>query len=529
MEVRVFGPPGTGKTTYLGEQIGNAAAKRGSDQILAASFTRAAAKELISRELPVSEDRIGTLHSLCFRALGRPPVIYDKVKEWNDLFPYYALPNKSGRGMEDAMDSLGGEMPGEDLMNAVNLNRALLRPKSIWRPDVAQFSEKWEWFKASHGAIDYTDMIDRCLKAQVSPTGSPKIAFFDEVQDFSALELSLVREWSKNFEETIMAGDDDQAIYGFAGASPDAFLKPEVPDRQKRFLTKSYRLPKKVHEYAAKWVEQIGFREPKDFHPRDDEQGSVSYVASNWRSPWPIIESAIRDAQQGRSVMLLGACAYMLRPMMQLLRDEGQPYGNQYRRDAGHWNPLTPRGVSTSKRMLAYLRLDSKAWGEETRMWTEADIALFAPLLKKDAFRRGIKAKLAKGADDRRELTVEQMLKYLTEEALWAAMDSDLGWFEKNLLDSKRKSAEFPIKVYKKHGGDALKTDPKITIGTIHSVKGGEADSVYLLPDLSQGFFEQWRYGNADDIYRMMYVGISRARSKLQLCAPLGNLAIGWL
>ena len=69
-EYRIFGPPGTGKTTNLTRQIRRAVERYGSNAILVTSFSRAAAHELAGRDLPVDPDRVGTLHSHCFHALG---------------------------------------------------------------------------------------------------------------------------------------------------------------------------------------------------------------------------------------------------------------------------------------------------------------------------------------------------------------------------------------------------------------------------------------------------------------------------
>lgn len=52
-EYRIFGPPGTGKTTYLSQQIIKAVKKYGSRRVMVASFTKTAAEELVSRDLPL--------------------------------------------------------------------------------------------------------------------------------------------------------------------------------------------------------------------------------------------------------------------------------------------------------------------------------------------------------------------------------------------------------------------------------------------------------------------------------------------
>ena len=64
-EYRIFGPPGTGKTTNLTRQIRRAVKRFGKDSVLVTSFSRAAAAELAGQDLPVSSDRVGTLHSHC--------------------------------------------------------------------------------------------------------------------------------------------------------------------------------------------------------------------------------------------------------------------------------------------------------------------------------------------------------------------------------------------------------------------------------------------------------------------------------
>ena len=80
----------------------------------------------------------------------------------------------------------------------------------------------------------------------------------------------------------------------------------------------------------------------------------------------------------------------------------------------------------------------------------------------------------------------------------------------------------FPMDVYRRGGLELLQKKPQITIGTVHSVKGGEADCVYLLPDLSLSSMQQWsQYGPARDaIVRLFYVGMTRAKESLILTAP---------
>jgi superfamily I DNA/RNA helicase len=65
---------------------------------------------------------------------------------------------------------------------------------------------------------------------------------------------------------------------------------------------------------------------------------------------------------------------------------------------------------------------------------------------------------------------------------------------------------------------DALAARPLVTIGTIHSVKGGEADTVYLFNDLSRAGTEEWCDDGSeghDSIVRQVYVAMTRSRDRL--------------
>ncbi len=54
MEYRIFGPPGTGKTTTLSQKIKEACQRYGSDHIIiVASFTKVAANQLLKGNLPL--------------------------------------------------------------------------------------------------------------------------------------------------------------------------------------------------------------------------------------------------------------------------------------------------------------------------------------------------------------------------------------------------------------------------------------------------------------------------------------------
>jgi hypothetical protein len=67
--------------------------------------------------------------------------------------------------------------------------------------------------------------------------------------------------------------------------------------------------------------------------------------------------------------------------------------------------------------------------------------------------------------------------------------------------------------------GTRLSEPPRIKLSTIHGAKGGEADNVLLLMDLSPKFAKEYAI-DADNIHRLFYVGVTRAKQALHLVMP---------
>jgi len=70
--------------------------------------------------------------------------------------------------------------------------------------------------------------------------------------------------------------------------------------------------------------------------------------------------------------------------------------------------------------------------------------------------------------------------------------------------------------------GTKITGQAPIKLSTIHGAKGGEADNVLLLLDLSPKFMKEYEK-NSDDVNRLLYVGITRAKQALHVVLPKDN------
>lgn len=525
-EIRLFGPPGTGKTTRLASNIHSTAKDRGTDRIVVGSFTRTAAAEIAGRGLPIPEQQVGTLHSLAYRAIDRPDVAVDKIASWNTAHRDLAMSGDTRNLDEGAVDTAaaGGTLEGDAMLGRLETLRARLVPPEAWPANLKVFARLWTEWKDEHEVVDYTDMIEIALEQAERAPGNPLVGFFDEFQDFTPLEIALVRKWGAHMDRLIIAGDDDQTLYSFKGATPKAFLQPEIPDEQKRFLTQSYRVPRAVQVTAQRWIEMVTEREEKRYDPRDVE-GVVRFGSRfGYAQPEALVLDAVAQVDAGRTVMILSSCAYMLDPIRGMLRKAGVPFHNPYRRTRGDWNPLGGgRGTSAAERLAAYLIIDPDRFPDDYRQWTGADLKAWVHVIKvTGVLARGAK-KLIDGLDNDATVPYEFLEQFFADDDVFgAALEASPDWFRDRLLAGKRASMEYPLLIAKHRPGADLITPPRLIVGTIHSVKGGEADVVYLLPDLSKAGAREFKQsaGEARDaVIRQMYVGMTRAAEELVVCA----------
>jgi len=564
VEFRVYGPPGTGKTTTLSNWINQAAQKYGSNSVIVASYTKTGAMELAGRDLQVHQDQVGTVHAHCYRALGQPEVceVYKHIKEWNDHVAGIDDAYMLSEGQKDTDDPYAGNnsgaTDGDRMLSRYNLLRArMIPPEHFMRDEVSRFAELWENWKHETNMIDFTDMISLAYQNIDVAPGNPMIGFIDEIQDSSLLELSLIRKWAKAMKYVVLGGDDDQAIFSWRGASPEAFLNPPLDARYKRILDQSYRIPQSVHALSQNWIKQITVREPKEYKPQN-RVGEVRRIQARF-AYISEVESMLEDVEQylcrttesGRPwrVAFLTSCNYQLNTLKSVLRATGQIFFNPLRPNRGDWNPLGKR--STADKIVAFagpqLRADvpepdndencwrlrklahddkyMQKWLEKS-LWTKTELNKWLEVAKTSTFlKAGSLTTLSQSFKN--EITGRDLLPHFKEiDDLILAGHGMLSWLRKRIKANYENHITYLFDIIAKHGLKGFQDlKPQIIIGTIHSYKGGEVEVVYLCPDLSpQGM--QTYDNEPDEIVRQFYVGMTRCKESLVLCSPAGNMSV---
>jgi len=530
-EYRIFGPPGTGKTTNITRQIRRAVDRFGKDSVLVTSFSRAAAAELAGQDLPVSSNCVGTLHSHCWHALGRPEIAEVHIEEWNrenrHLRITQAKKQRKLEGEEADEESTGETRSGDYWLSELNRARGMMRPAEDWPAALRDFAVKWNRYKTSRRVMDFCDLIDIAAREIRVAPNRPDVLCADEAQDLNPMQLALVRKWGESAQYFIVAADDDQTIYSWCGATPDAVLDPEIPEDHKIFLKQSLRVPRSVHAQATRLILQVTRRQEKIYEPRPEDGLCMQLSRGGYKSPeyW-ILKSVMRHLENGQTVMLLASCAYMLQPVIAVLRQNGIPFHNPYRKSAGFWNPLRHGRKGSSVNRIQSLLTPQR--------WTRADVKLWAEwLTARGTLRPGAKA-LIEAADVSIPLTGDWLGELFEPDALDALLNARgdsrrlSHWWSRRIAPEFHSRVQFPLAVALAGGSTALEETPRVIVGTIHSVKGGQADVVFLFPDLSAaGDAAYQSHGlRRDSVIRQFYVGMTRARHTLYICQRESSMAV---
>ncbi|HEU5081706.1 MAG TPA: ATP-dependent DNA helicase UvrD2 [Acidimicrobiales bacterium] len=344
---RIIAPAGSGKTRVLTERLRHLLADRGHERqlVLAVAYNRKAQEEMAVRTEGLGA-RIQTLNALGYeivgRHVGRRPPLLDEREVRRRLEPH--LPKLQHRLNTDPM------APYLEGLSVIRLG--LRDPDEVEleadAPGLAAAVEPYRDGLRRDGVLDFDEQILRAVELLLADgefrrqeQDRHRHLLVDEFQDLTPAHVLLLRLLAAPTYDVFGVGDDDQCIYGHAGASPQFLLRfaDLFPGAHEHALEVNYRCPPAVVDAARHLLAYNDERVPKTItaarpaerpdalrvveHP--PQEGATRLVA--------VVQEAVEAAGDPGEVAVLTRTNSLLLAPHVALHGAGVPIASVLRRD----------------------------------------------------------------------------------------------------------------------------------------------------------------------------------------------------
>ncbi len=465
--VCVIAGPGTGKTTTMVDLIQDLLDNGVmQSEIRAVTFSREMA-ETLEKRLRV-KGIASTFHSLGYDICSeteRKPVEPEKrnrlmfklTRKWG--VDYKALDMFISNARRGVID------PNDAETHAYSLTRAYA---------------EYERVRAAEGWMDFDSILRDAVdlletNPQLRARWQPTFLIVDEAQDTDDLQWRMMQLMTEKHGNIIVAGDPNQAIYGFRGAKPDNItnFKQWFPSGRYAYLGRNYRSTQNIVKFIR---ENAPPDTPKELLDKmvavREEQGRLIGLKMYWQED-DEAESALKLAQADPlQSIILARTNRMVGVLERLCNKHGIKY--HLLGKTGFWKQNEVRKAIERLRIYPKLPVD-------------AACNLVLPQLE---------AKYA--VDDRTErdndaLENLQTLRVIGKDFKYA---KDFTSYANKMMHRRN--------------------DPRgVTISTVHQAKGSEYKNVYVIGAKANGM--PHKNGDPCEEKRIYFVAISRAIDFLRI------------
>ena len=570
--VLLLAVPGSGKTTVLITRLGYMTRVCGiePESILTMTYTTAATYEMRSRfaakfgaELAARME-FRTINGVAARIIALYSRMYGRT-------PPELLRNESDTTplLTQLCQDINHEYPAEstlkDLRTAITYIKNMCLPDAeldALETDVENLPELYRGYqrvlKAQH-RMDYDDQL--CFALQILRAAPAVAAAFrkryryfcvDEAQDTSKVQHEIIRVLAQESGNLFMVGDEDQSIYGFRAAYPQALMDFEktYPGAQILLMTENYRSREPILAAANHFVVRNRYRRPKTITPTQGKGEPLQIVSVLRRADQlPFLFETAQNCVTETAVLFRNHESAL--PLIDLCERRGVPYAckavdqtfftNKIVRDVTDIFMLAAHpenadvflrcyfkfGVPVTRQQALYAASQARQYGQ----------GCWSALLNEDSIRprtRAAMADVAHGLARLPHMAANDAVRFVADELGYGKYLDKNGMDRTKLAVLEMLGAQEPSPRALLKRLEALRqlvqnhvTPPgcKFILSTIHSAKGLEYDRVILLdvldgilpakPELScRTPAETQQY---EEDRRLFYVAMTRAREQLVL------------
>mgnify|MGYP002624071295 CR=1 FL=1 len=581
----VLAGAGSGKTKVLTSRIAYLIEQGISiDNILAITFTNKAAKEMKEREIKLigydaKSIQISTFHSLGLKIikenyarLGYKSnfVILDsddtltvvkKIMKDLNLNPKFY----NARDIRNKISSAKNELMDPDKYSRVEFDSNIIE---VYR--------KYNKKLLINNSVDFDDLLILPIKLfREYPDvlkyyqDKYKYVLIDEYQDTNEAQYIFSKMLCNNHKNIFVVGDNDQAIYAFRGANYKNILnfEKDYPDAKVILLEENYRSTQNILDAANSVIRHNKMRKDKNLWCNNDIGSKVKYIKTDSdKEECAYVSEKIKELHNDNNVNYEDiAILYRTNAQSRLIEEEMLKNGIPYR-VVGSFYFYNRKEI---KDLLCYLRLinnhdddvsllrvintPKRGIGDKTienltNVATEKGISLFEAIESgKELTFKNMIIDMEKKCES---LTLTEMVDLvLNNSGMKAEYEGDKSLESEIRLENLEEFKSI-TKGYEEEYGVISLTDflnevaivsdvsehqdstNKVSLMTIHAVKGLEFDNVFIV-GMEEGIFPHYNSINEGTIAaieeerRLCYVAITRAKKNLWMLNAKRRMLFG--
>ena len=575
--VLLLAVPGSGKTTVLVTRLGYMIYCRNihPESILTVTYTVAATKDMSKR----FADRFGeemaeklefrTINGICAkiiqyygRKIGKTP--FELVKEEkNTTGMLVKICQEHGMGYPTESDLKNVRTMITYIKNMMLNDKEIqkleeesdIRIRGIYQAYCSQMREK-KW-------MDYDDQMLYAYK--MLRMDSRLLEHFqnlypyicvDEAQDTSKIQHAIIALLAAKSENLFMVGDEDQSIYGFRAAYPEALLdfEKDHPGARVLLMEENFRSNAKIVSAADKFIQKNTLRHEKHMKAAREAGADIRKISLKSRKAQYVYLMKIAQECSTETAVLYrdNECAI---PLIDLLERKHIPYRmrNAELSFFTHRTVLDIQNIirfamnpkDTELFMQIYYRLKLFFRKEDALNYTniskEKDIPVWDAILQYGNLEeyqqnhvRSLRRQMKKLLDMAGDKAVDQILVYMGYQDYLKKMGMNANKLEiVKMIGSREDSPEKLLERLKELERiireKKEERECRFILSTMHASKGLEYDTVYLL-DVVDGILPEKvltsmntaskeEIGVYEEERRLFYVGATRAKNQLNIFA----------
>ena len=346
--VLLLAVPGSGKTTVLVTRLGYMLCCCGisPDAILTMTYTKAATKEMQKRFVRLfGQDcpqvpEIRTINGVSSKIID----FYARTHGSGSAFTVVENEGELAKIVSDLYRELSGEFATQSVIKELRKGIAYVKNMMLGKEDLGELDTGFDQFPELYAQYNlvlrqrrWMDYDDQMIYAKTILENYPDIlAHFqdafpyicvDEAQDTSKIQHAIIQLLARKTGNLFMVGDEDQSIYGFRAAYPDALMQFEqtYPKARVLLMEENYRSTPEILHLANGFIRKNTDRRPKTVRPTRVSGANVHLISAADRTAqyaWLLDMAAHCD---GQTAVLYRNNDSAL-PLIDLMERQGLPF-----------------------------------------------------------------------------------------------------------------------------------------------------------------------------------------------------------